>query len=134
MYDFLLHGFFHCNRLNFSTCKHSFKNSSFHSNRINKTFDIHGDITCNSNNLIYVITCLQCRKQYVGKTGRKLKTRITEHLRNIRKHAIIMIGLHFDTTGHTIEHMQVITIEKISINLIIIGKQRYYFRLISYKH
>ena len=113
MYDFLLHGLFHCNRHHCSICKHSSKNSSFHSNHINKTFNIHGHISCNSTNLIYIITCSKCQKQYVGKTGRKLKTRLTEHFRNICQHTNIIIGLHFNTTGHTIEHMQVNTIEKL---------------------
>ena len=113
MYDFLPHGFFYCNKHNCSTCKHSSKNSRLHSNRINKTFNIHGHITCNSTNLIYIITYSKCQKQYVGETGRKIKTRITEHLRNIRQHTNTIIGLHFNTTGHTIKHMPVNTIEKL---------------------
>ena len=47
--------------------------------------------------------------QYVGKTGRKLKTRITKHLRYICKHTNTIIGLYLNT----IEHMQVNTIEKL---------------------
>ena len=100
---YVRHGFFHCNRHNCSTCKHFSENSSFHSYYINKTFNIHGHITCSSTNLIYIITCSKCQKQYVSKTGRKLKTRITEHFRNIRKHTNTIIGLHFNATSHTIE-------------------------------
>ena len=47
------------------------------------------------------------------KTGRKLKTRITEHLRNFRQLTNTIIGLHLNTTGHTMEHMQINTIEKL---------------------
>ena len=80
---FLLYRFFHCNRHNCSTCKHSFKNLSFHFNHINKTFNIHRHITCNSTNLIYIIICSKLQKQYVSETGRKLKKQITEYLHNI---------------------------------------------------
>ena len=44
---------------------------------------------------------------------KQLKTRITEHLRNIRKHTNTIIGIHFNTTGYIIEHIQVNTIEKL---------------------
>ena len=50
---FLAHGFFRCDRHNCSTCKYYSENSSFRSNHISKTFNIHGHITCNSSNLIY---------------------------------------------------------------------------------
>ena len=105
---FLTHRFFQYNRHNCSTSKHS----SFHSNHITKTFNIRGYIICNCTNLIYIITCSKCQKQYVGKTGRKLKTRITEHLRKICEHTNTIICPHFNTTDHSIEHTQVNTIEQ----------------------
>ena len=89
----------------------SSENSSFHSNHINKTFntpthylqqyylDIHNYL-------------LQLSK-YAGETGRNLKTLITEHLRNIHKNTNTVINLHFNTTSHTIEHMEVNNIEKL---------------------
>ena len=40
---------------------------------------------CNSTNLIYVLKCNDCSYQYVGQTGRKLKERVGEHLRYIRR-------------------------------------------------
>ena len=89
---------------------------------------MHGHITRNNTNLIYIITCSKCQKQYISETGRKLKTWITEHLCNIYQHTSTIIVLHFNTTGHTIEHMQVI------IESVIIVKQKNYFGLINYKH
>ena len=79
-----------------------FRKFTFYFNYINITFNIHGHITCNSTNLIYIIICSKCQKQYVGETGKKLKIRITEHLCNIRKHTNTIIGLHLNTLGHTI--------------------------------
>ena len=42
-------------------------------------------INRNSVNVIYLISCKQCKQQYVGETCGKLKNLFTEHLRNIRK-------------------------------------------------
>ena len=42
-------------------------------------------INFDSTNVIYIITCTKCNKQYVGKKRTKLKYRFTEHLRDIRK-------------------------------------------------
>ena len=33
------------------------------------------NVSCQSNNLVYAITCRKCDKQYVGKTGRRLMER-----------------------------------------------------------
>jgi len=37
-----------------------------------------------NNNVIYKICCKDCDASYVGQTKRKLKTRINEHLKNIK--------------------------------------------------
>ncbi len=35
--------------------------------------------SCGSNNLLYLVTCKVCHKQYVGETSRTLKQRFYEH-------------------------------------------------------
>ena len=44
---------------------------------------IHDHIDCNSKNLIYMIHCLRCNKQYIGETKRRLKDRFNEHRRPV---------------------------------------------------
>lgn len=39
---------------------------------------------CNSKNVVYCVTCLKCRLQYVGCTSNKLRLRINQHKSNIR--------------------------------------------------
>lgn len=41
-------------------------------------------ISCNTGNIIYLITCNNCKIQYVGETKRSLRARIGEHLRSIK--------------------------------------------------
>lgn len=40
-------------------------------------------INCNSKNIIYLISCLKCKVQYVGHTSQSLKGRIRKHLSDI---------------------------------------------------
>ncbi len=40
--------------------------------------------TCKSENVIYLITCKKCKKQYVGETYREFNMRMKEHLTYIR--------------------------------------------------
>ena len=58
--------------------------------RTNYTFSATGEtrtiydrIDCNSKNLIYMIHCLRCNKQYIGETKRRLKDRFNEHRRPV---------------------------------------------------
>ena len=41
-------------------------------------------MSCTSNNLIYVITCVGCGKNYIGETGDVLRNRVTVHKQQIR--------------------------------------------------
>lgn len=54
-------------------------------------------------NVIYLIWCNQCRKQYVGETGNQLTVRLTQHRYNIktRKQTHLPIVQHFITHGLT---------------------------------
>lgn len=44
-----------------------------------------GMCNCNTKNLVYVASCTACEAFYVGKTIRRLRDRISEHVRSIRK-------------------------------------------------
>ena len=56
------------------TCSWSFK-SNYPRNRT--IYHIRHSFTCKSSNLVYLITCIKCKKQYVGCTTRQLNERIT---------------------------------------------------------
>ena len=42
--------------------------------------------SCQTTNVIYVITCLKCQSQYVSETKRQIKRRMYEHLKTIQEH------------------------------------------------
>ena len=49
---------------------------TFHSTA--ETRPVTNNIDCNSKNVIYIIQCNHCSKQYIGETKRRLKDRFNE--------------------------------------------------------
>ena len=71
-------------------------------------------ITCNTRNLIYLITCLKCLMQYVGETDRRLKDRFLEHQGYVRnKHLNKATGEHFNLPGHSLSDMHITALEHV---------------------
>ncbi len=52
-----------------------------------RQYTIRNSFTCNSNNIIYLITCTKCKKQYGGYTQTTLKDTINQHRTNITIYA-----------------------------------------------
>ena len=51
--------------------------------------DIENAVNCNSCNIIYCITCLQCKAQYIGESEKSLATRFGQHKKRKRKEKIV---------------------------------------------
>ena len=103
-------GFHHCTKSNCSTCSHSSISTFFQSFCTKKEFHILKSIDCDFSNLIYLINCNKCGKQYVGETGRKLKYRFTEHLRDIKKNLDTTVAIHFNMADHSVEDISILGI------------------------
>ncbi len=74
-------------------------------------------ITCNTNNVIYIIQC-PCNKIDVGETPCSLKERITEHRSAInRKDLKIPVARHFCECNHKMSSFFFHGIEKVKQNL-----------------
>ena len=59
------------------------------------------NFTCRSSNLIYLISCRTCGKQYVGQTKRRLMDRFQGHFAKIqRKVELDAVGSHFSQPDH----------------------------------
>ena len=50
-----------------------------------RSIKITDRFTYTSANAIYCITCTLCKKLYIGETGRRLRDRFREHLRDVEK-------------------------------------------------
>ena len=76
---------------------------------------INAALDCNSQNLVYGISCDKenCQQLYIGKTERKLKERLAEHKGSVRNKAKNVIGAHFNGPGHSLENLKMTAIEKV---------------------
>ena len=98
-----------CNRLQCTTCTHL---DYFQSTSTKKTYPIHQSYTCTSTNIIYLITCTKCRKQYVGQTTTSLRERINRHRSSIFCNERRYISLHFNFKSHKVDNLSVQIIDQ----------------------
>ena len=60
---------------------------------------------CTTRNLVYLITCTKCVKQYVGETKREFRFRMAEHVRDTRVKRETPVSIHFNEPDHSSENM-----------------------------
>lgn len=61
-----------------------------------KSFDILSFINCNTKFLVYLITCDAFHVQYMGRTTRRLKDRLHDHLYDIEKNRSTNVTKHWN--------------------------------------
>ena len=69
---------------------------------------------CHTVGVIYMISCLKCKKQYVGQTGSSFYLRGMEHLRSVRAKEKT-IGIHFSSDCNS-DDMKMQIVEKVFPN------------------
>ena len=78
------------------------------SSNTGNTHTVKDHITCNTQQVIYIITCTLCNKQYTGQTSLSLRLRMNNHISSIRrKDTKQPVANHFNLPGHTMEHFRV---------------------------
>ncbi|XP_039312235.1 uncharacterized protein LOC120359297 [Solenopsis invicta] len=86
-------------------------------NKLDKFIKAHKDknIKTECNNVVYKLNCNDCNASYVGQTKRKLKTRIKEHVNNIKFETakISVISEHRLQQNHSInwENVKILDFE-----------------------
>ena len=71
------------------------------SSHTGRTYSTPQGGSCKRNNLIYLLTCRTCNKQYVGQTSRALMDRLREHFYYINKRDLQQpLGRHFARADH----------------------------------
>ena len=110
-------GTFRCNsKHGCLTCPHiDNERTNYTFNNTGEVREIKQQMTCKSTNLIYMIECKRCKKQYIGETKRTLRERFTEHRQatNNPSHAnaSAAVPTHFNLPDHSIEDMTLIPLE-----------------------
>lgn len=94
-----------CKQPRCATCTHISCKSNFTSTKTKTTYPIRHSFTCQSTNVIYLITCKRCNKQYVGLTTSKLNVRINHHRTNIINKKPIYISQHFNFRDHSLNDL-----------------------------
>lgn len=106
-----------CKNPKCSTCTHLNCSPVFTSTVTKQSYSIRFPAMCTSSNIIYLITCTKCKKQYVGLTTKQLNTRINHHRSNIFQDKTIYLCIHFNFPDHSINNLSVQVIDRVkSIN------------------
>ena len=101
---FKLFNYFKCSKLDCTTCQ--FGNRDYFI-RFNDNFylPICQKSSCDSKGIVYVIKCKLCKDVfYIGQSGRTIKDRLLEHLRDIKNFKPFYnyknVSFHFNLLGH----------------------------------
>ena len=101
-----------CNNPKCNTCTHLNCSPFFVSSTTKQRYPIRYQATCTSSNIVYLITCTKCKKQYVGLTTKQLNTRINHHRSNIFQNKTIYLCINFNFPDHNIKNLSVQVIDK----------------------
>ena len=58
------------------------------------------DVSCTTMNVVYLLTCPTCGKQYVGETKREFRIRYNEHVADIKHKRKKTVALHWCKPHH----------------------------------
>ena len=104
------------------------KEFSVKSSATNFSLVINQPVNCESQNVIYCISCNKssCKYvQYIGETKRPLKKRFSDHCYYVKKPDLTQpIGFHFNLPGLSISNMKICIVEKCSQSSDLYRKQR----------
>ena len=89
-------------------------------NSTGETRLINHYIDCNFKNVIYMLQCNHCHKQYIGETKRSIRDRFNEHRRPVDKQTNsskpTTLSEHFLYKNHNATDMQLIPLELLQSN------------------
>ena len=106
-----------CNTKRSLCCNHIIKTNSFTSVSTHKTYKIFHESDCRSTNVIYLLECIRCKKQYVGKSEWPFNYRLNNYRSRIKStqyDKLLPVEKHFKEQNHVFERdARFIIIEKI---------------------
>lgn len=109
-----------CYKLHNTNCKlcQVLKESDcFTSSVTGRTYKIKDSINCKSKGVIYLITCGDCKKQYVGETGTPFSIRHYGHRSDVTKKPFLPLSKHFNQGNCSFENISIIGIEVAKVDV-----------------
>ena len=110
-----------CNKKGSLCCTQILSTNSFKSTITSKTYKIFHNSNCRSKNIIYLLTCRLCQKQYVGKSETQFNLRLNLYRNRIysaRHNSLTPVEKHFREQGHDFNRDAIfVIIERIVHNI-----------------
>ena len=95
-------------------CRQIRRTTRFKSYRTNKSYNIFHRVNCKSKLIIYLMECLICKLQYVGKSEWPMNIRINKHRNDVFRIDGLDVCKHFQKTGHNFDkHAKFTIIEEL---------------------
>ena len=76
------------------------------------TYQIRGSFTCQSGNVVYLLTCSICNKRYIREAEQTLNGRCRGHESNMRSNNDNKVSRHYKEYNHTREDYTVTAKDK----------------------
>ena len=104
-----------CNSRNFNQCCRQIRNTNtFKSTQTKEEFKIYHHVTCKSKFVIYLLECIKCNIQYVGKSEWPMNIRLNKHRNDVFREDAIIVCQHFKQISHSFnEHAKITIIEQL---------------------
>ena len=111
-------GCFSCKAKKCDLCKNYLKETSkFSSIKTGKIYPIKQAVNCNSDKVIYLVTCKKCMIQYVGSTNTPFKVRFRNHKSSMITNKITCeVAKHYNSIPHNLDNFEFVVIEQINNN------------------
>ena len=94
-------------------CQQVLKTTTFTNTQTRETFTTFHQVTCHSSYVIYLLECILCKIQYVGKSETAFNIRLNNHRKHIKKPNSIEACKHFNNKHTISKHGKFTIIEQL---------------------
>ena len=103
-----------CGRPHCKRCAHIRAGMTFESAKMGEKFRAHVTANCRTKNIVYLIECSKCKKQYIGETENPLHLHMNGHRSDCYcKLSDKPVSEHLNTISYSFEDLTVMVIEQI---------------------
>ena len=116
-------------------CPHTIPGKNIVSHKTKEKVATKGLFNCNTQGVIYLLSCEKCHIQYIGQSGRRIMERVREHLNSIDNNKG-SVGEHFNSKGHNKSFAKFQVIEKVSPNTThyLLEREEFWIKRFATKH